>query len=385
MKVLHLIQKPQLRGAEVFASQLATHLIQGGHEAILVCVFAGTAALPFSGKIYHLNANKNGRFTDVKAWKKLAVIIKKEQPDIVQANAGDTLKYAVFSKLMFRWKEPIVFRNASIISLYIKSKFIRLFNAFLFSKTKAVISVSNSSATDFAKLFPKSKNNILTIPVGIEMNAAIQAQNDSNSILPGNPVLVHVGGFSFEKNHAGLISIFEQIIIKYPTAVLHLVGDGPLRQSTQVLVQQKQLDKQVVFHGFKEQPLPNIRQADVLLLPSIIEGLPGVVLEAFYCKTPVVAYDTGGMGEVVIHNQTGLLIPLQQEADFADAVLNLLPNKERINQLTATAYSLVTAQYLNHDIAVRFVKAYEVIAGSREKEKLVTSKATQKVIENDCV
>ena len=71
MKILHLIQKAQLRGAEVFASQLATHLQNLGHEVIMVCIFAGNAELPFKGRIYQLNANSSLRFTDVRAWRKL--------------------------------------------------------------------------------------------------------------------------------------------------------------------------------------------------------------------------------------------------------------------------------------------------------------------------
>ncbi|TKK65027.1 glycosyltransferase family 4 protein [Ilyomonas limi] len=385
MKVLHLIQKPQLRGAEVFASQLSTHLEEAGHQAILVSVFAGPAALPFGGKVYALNASQSHRFTDVKAWKKLAAIIESEKPDVIQANAGDTLKYAAFSKLLFGWKQPVIFRNASMISLYIKSKLIRLFNAFLFSKVELVISVSNSSAEDFVKLFPALKNHIITIPVGIEVNEAVATGKNTIPTLQGNPKLIHVGGFSFEKNHAGLLSVFERIIKKMPGALLHLVGDGPLKQQTQSLVEQKGLKKQVVFHGYQKQPLSFIRQADALLLPSIIEGLPGVVLEAFYCKTPVIAYDTGGIGEVVINNKTGYLIPKQNEVAFADAVESALNNSEEINRFIANAYQLVTTQYMNDDIAVKFVKAYQTITNKQAFSTNKVLQPTKNVIQNDYI
>jgi hypothetical protein len=132
MRILYLIQKPQLRGAEIFASQLASHLQSDGHSVVMVCLFSGEAQLPFSGKIIHLNSKAKMRFCDLKAWKKLAQIINEERPDIIQANAGDTLKYTVFSKLLFRWKQPIVFRNASMISLYIHSRLIKWWNSFFF-------------------------------------------------------------------------------------------------------------------------------------------------------------------------------------------------------------------------------------------------------------
>ncbi|HUP11733.1 MAG TPA: glycosyltransferase, partial [Niastella sp.] len=105
----------------MFASQLSTHINEKGHKAIIVFVFPGSAPLPFSGETRHLNGSPKKRMWDVQAWRKLAQIIKAEKPDVIQANAGDTLKYAVLSKLYFKWKQPIVFRNASTISLYIKS------------------------------------------------------------------------------------------------------------------------------------------------------------------------------------------------------------------------------------------------------------------------
>lgn len=177
---------------------------------------------------------------DIKAWRRLAQLIKKEKPDIIQANAGDTLKYAVFSKLFFRWKQPIVFRNASTISLYIKSTPAKLLNGFFFRFAKKIISVSNTSAKDFERLFPQYKNRIVTIPVGIE-EATQQNEGATENPLAGagNPAIVHVGGFTYEKNHTGLLNIFEGILKKQPAATLHCVGDGPLKKSIEELVQQK--------------------------------------------------------------------------------------------------------------------------------------------------
>src|SRR5688572_20626108 len=123
MKIIQLIQRPQLRGAEIFAHQLSEELKNQGHDSLLVTVFDSGNIGHFSGQTLTLAGSKANRLWDLKAWKKLAEIVSREKPDLIQANAGDTLKYAVFSKLVFRWKTPIVFRNASTISLYIKSPF----------------------------------------------------------------------------------------------------------------------------------------------------------------------------------------------------------------------------------------------------------------------
>lgn len=364
MKILHLIQKKQLRGAEVFTSQLSNHIKNMGNEALVVPVFKGDATLPFSGKIIELEATASKKYWDIKGWKNLARIIKNEQPDIIQANAGDTLKYAIFSKLLFGWKQPVVFRNASTISLYIKSNFVKKLYGFLFSKTEKIISVSQASALDFAKLFPHCKNKITVIPIGIEEETAETktSLNPFKSLTSSGPVLVHVGGFSFEKNHKGLIEIFKRVSKCFPGATLHLVGDGPLRNEIENIVQQQNLSSNILFHGFQKDPLRFISHADVLMLPSIIEGLPGVILEAFYCKTAVVAYNTGGIKEIVIPGQTGHLIELNNDEAFASAVINVLENKEQTEKLVSNAFQLVTTEYLNTQVAKRFLDVYKKLS-----------------------
>lgn len=362
MKVLQLIQKAQLRGAEIFASQLSAHISDSGNSAILVSLFEGDAALPFNGTSTSLKGNPKGRLLDIRAWKKLSQIIEDTKPDIIQANAGDTLKYAVFSKLLYRWKQPIVFRNASTISLYIKTLPQRIWNNFLFSFTDKIISVSNTSAADFARLFPKQKHKIITIPIGIE-HESISKQNGTvtaRAPLNGHPLqIVHVGGFTFEKNHAELIEIFELVLQKKEHAILNLVGDGPLKSKTEELVQSKGLSASVKFHGFQKNPLHFIRSADVLVLPSIIEGLPGVVLEAFYCKTPVVAYDVGGIKEVVKNKETGRLIQQGDKNTFALAILESAIHSPLNEKMIENAHRLVLSDYLNSKVVKQFITAYE--------------------------
>jgi glycosyltransferase involved in cell wall biosynthesis len=339
----------------MFASQLASHLQKAGHETILVFVFPGEAPLPFSGKKFYLGGKISRRLFDRAAWKKLAEIIDKEKPDLIQANAGDTLKYAVSSKLFYRWKQPIVFRNASTISLYIRSLPAKLFNGFFFRHTDLVVSVSKTSAKDFSAIFPGFTKPVVTIPIGIE-EPELEAVNKV-SRLPGEPFrIIHVGGFSFEKNHRGLISIFEKMLKSGHPAILELVGNGILKDEIEVLVKQKDLNDKVIFHGFRKDAMQLMKQADVLVLPSIIEGLPGVILEAFYCKTPVVAYNVGGIPEILINNETGYLVQKDDEAGFVAAVLKAV--NQPAEAIKENANLLVKSEYLNAAITEKFIDAY---------------------------
>lgn len=362
MTILHLVQKPQMRGAEIFAAHLANHTRRHGHKVILVSLFPGNSQLPFDGQTIDLGAKQGHRLFNITAWRKLATIINQEKPDVIQANAGDTLKYAVFSKILFRWKQPIIFRNASTISLYIKTWTARVWNGFLFRHTDKIVSVSKTSADDFAALFPQCQHKITVVPIGIEEAAIRQKHHDPT--LNGHgafPNLVHVGGFTYEKNHIRLIAIFQELLRIYPMAKLQLVGDGPLRRDIEAIVLQKRLDRSINFLGARKDVMELIAAADVLLLPSIIEGLPGVILEAFYCKIPVVAYDVGGVGEVLINNDTGHLVRKGDESAFVEAIREAIENEEEQRFLVQNAYHLVTSGYLNKWIAKRFIHVYESV------------------------
>ncbi len=72
MKILHLIQKTQKRGAEMFTCQLSNHLIKLGHQVKIVALFQGEVNLPFHGVITSLKASSKNRFFDVFEWKKLS-------------------------------------------------------------------------------------------------------------------------------------------------------------------------------------------------------------------------------------------------------------------------------------------------------------------------
>lgn len=364
LRILQIIQKKQFRGAEVFASQLANHFQESGHHVKVISIYDGGARLPFAGEIGSLNRNRLSRTFDPFGWKKLSGIINSFRPDIVQANASDTLKYAVMSKYMFRWKAPLIYRNASAPSFYMKSAVSRSLNAFLLRKVDLIISVSQASLKDLNNLFPFTKNKSLVIPVGVEKK---ELNKDSQSKSPFRNEdafnLVHIGSFTREKNHLGLIRIFKKILALDNTVHLNLIGSGPLFSEVKNEVNQMGLGSKVEFLGDMEDPQIFLIHSDVLLLPSLVEGLPGVILEAMYNKTPVVAYDVGGVSEVIEHDKTGKLIQFNNEDAFCDAILDLKNNNKLKKEIVCKAQTLILNKYLNRNIQTLFEESYKRLRG----------------------
>jgi glycosyltransferase involved in cell wall biosynthesis len=355
MKVVQLVMARQYRGAEIFAWQLSKRLTGKGVEVLYVSLFQTTskAFIPDGIKWIDLGGEKR-KGINLSLMTSLQQLLSDYQPDIVQANAGETLKYAVLLKKLYWLKYEIVFRNASTVSLYIKNPWQKLFYKFLYADVRLIVSVSQLSLDDFVKTFPSVKDRIMMIPNGID-TAPIQTIKEFDKSVTN---LIHVGGFTFEKNHIGLLRIYKQIKSAIPNARLWLIGEGPLRSVMEDQVIRENL-KDVEWVGSVANPLDYIASASALLLPSIIEGLPGVILEAMYCRTPVVAYDVGGISEVIKNGETGWLVKANDEELFGKSALQVLyADAVELDRIKFNAFDLVMREFDNGAVAGRFLEAY---------------------------
>ncbi|MCM4158770.1 glycosyltransferase family 4 protein [Antarcticibacterium flavum] len=358
MKIIHVIQRPQLRGAEIFACQLSNHLLEKGHEVWMVALYPGDASLPFKGSIIELNRPIKKRFYDIKGWKRFSTLLKKIQPDLIQANAGDTLKFTASAKFIFNFEPPIIFRNANKSGLFINSFFKRKLNQFYLSKVSKVISVSKECEEDFIVTYNYPPEKITTVEIGIEKNIMGSLSNEIKTLFVKKQILLHIGSFVPEKNHLGLLRIFSEVNKKLPQTHLLLIGKGILEDKIRQEIKNFDLGERVTLLGYRTDVLDIIVNSKAFLLPSIIEGLPGVLLESMYCKTPVIAYDVGGIPGIV-NSSTGSLIPVGDEMSFAKAVIRAVeyPDKVQIQ----VAYKIVRKKFMNIKISKRFVRAYKEV------------------------
>ncbi len=358
MKIVQLIQKPQLRGAEIFACQLSNHLMEQEHKVVVVTIFKGDAQLPFKGETIHLNRPLSKRFVDFQGWKQFNSIIKEFNPDIIQANAADTLKFAVSSKMLYSWKQPLIYRNANKMGDFITSQLKWKLNNFYVSKVACVISVSKECEKDFINTFSYPKEKISTVEIGVEEQKLGGIPEDLQEIFESGPVITHIGGFVPEKNHEGLINIFKGSLEKFPESQLLLMGKGNLENKIKLKVKELQIQDKVHFLGYRNDVLNILHHSQAFVMPSLIEGLPAVILEAMYCEAPVVAYNVGGIGEVVVQGKTGCLVRKNEEAAFQEQLEEILKGDEYIPEMVKTAKNMISDKFLNKQIADRFAKCY---------------------------
>jgi glycosyltransferase involved in cell wall biosynthesis len=151
-------------------------------------------------------------------------------------------------------------------------------------------------------------------------------------------------------------------LTEIPDAQLLIVGKGRMEAELLKLSLDLGISGNVHFLGLRTDVLEIMQSCNAFLLPSHVEGLPGVILEAMYAQCPVVAYDVGGIGEVVINGDTGMLLDKDQEEAFSQAVIEVVKNKEKASWISANAHTMVVQDFSNQNIAKRFLEDYSKLS-----------------------
>ena len=161
---------------------------------------------------------------------------------------------------------------------------------------------------------------------------------DELSLDPDTHLYLHVARFVPAKNHTKTIGIFAKIARRDPEAHLLLVGRGGTASEEQCRdqVAALALDDRVTFTGLRSDVPRFMRAGDVMLLPSLQEGLPGVVLEACAAGLPVVASDLPGTEEIAEQFSGVTCLPLSaSNTEWARVATEVCGT--RVDQATALA------------------------------------------------
>ena len=102
-----------------------------------------------------------------------------------------------------------------------------------------------------------------------------------------------------------------------------------------------------------------IKSSRIVVVPSRMESLPTTVKEAFYLNVPVIGTDVGGIPELIKHNETGLIIPPENPSKLAEAVNELLSDKEKLKKLAANGNNFIINNMTWDVILPKYVEFYE--------------------------
>ena len=205
-------------------------------------------------------------------------------------------------------------------------------------------------------------NKVKTIINGIDTDSFAESAriNLSASQIPENhKVIGIVARLVPVKNHRLLLEAFSMIRQRSGRTHLVIVGDGPLREKLESEAQRLGIAENVVFLGNRRDVPELMSTFNLFALSSLDEGLSLTLLEAMSSGLPIVATEVGGNPEVVIHGETGFVVPSQNPIAFAQACVKLLSDDNLAREMGRRGLERVRKFYSLDKMTRRYEQVYE--------------------------
>jgi len=324
MKSLHLVTSNARRGAETFAVNLADALTVTGHPARTVALTASNSQEVH--EIPTLGASRRA-LTTLTSLRRAA-----RGADIVIAHGSSTLEACAVG--LAGTGRKFVYRTIGDPSYWVTTPQRQRWVGGMLRRASRHVVLWSGAAEQLAERYgiPRHRIDVIpnAVPAGSFPVATSEMRNEARrrlAIGDGRPCLAFIGALSPEKD----VGVAIRAAAEIEDAVLLVVGDGPERAWLDQQAGQ-QAPSRVRFLGPLSDPAAVYAAADLLLLPSRSEGMPGVLIEAALTGTPTVATAVGAVPEMLSGTDAGYPVTPGDPSAFAMRVAEALERRERVSE-----------------------------------------------------
>lgn len=360
IKVLEMIDSPFLGGGQINLLSLAASLDKSLFE-VLVCSDDG-------GALVEAVKNKGIRHIPISITKRISRNTVAEIADVLSEHKIDVLHtHGGVAGFYGRWaahknRIPVIVHTLHGIHYLHYRNFVLKFGYVLLEKwfsrfTDAVIYVCDSDKTLGKKygLVPERKSAVIRNGIDFEMPGQKLAEEldwgEELGIDLSQSIVGTVARLHRQKGIPYLLEAARLLSQEIPGIQFLIVGGGPWKDRLEEQKNRLGLEKVVHFLGERKEIPQILSLFDVVVLPSLWEGLPYSLLEAGALGKPVVATDVDGVKEIITDGKTGILVPPKSPKRLAEALRQLIENKDLALHLGAALMEDLHERYaLSHMI-----------------------------------
>lgn len=362
-KVLLLTVGLTVGGTEGQLLELASRL-DNRRFSVLVCSLKGEGPLARDMKARGVRVvTLDGRGTwDVRVLVRLAGLLRRERPDILHAFLGlANLAASVVGRLL---GVPVIIWSYRDLEVW-KTRAQWLVDRLAVRWADAITCCSDAVRQFVLAHLHGQERKCVTVYNGVDLEAFRSPRAASRSELglrDGVPVIGTVARLDEpKKGLAVLLHALARLAGEagVPPWQLVLVGDGPAREDLQRLAARLGLSERVIFAGLQRDVAAVLPLMDLFVCPSLYEGFGIAVVEAMASGRPVIASATGGITEIVVPGETGLLVPPGEAAALADAIRHLLSHPEQAKAMGTRGRQLVREKFSIETAVQRHQQLYE--------------------------
>lgn len=306
---------------------------------------------------------------NLKAWVRLRRLLSANPPDILNTHSS-----------LDSWVGSLAWRSLRTRPLLVRTRHLstRVKNnwptRWLYQNPAAIITTGQVTKALLMERLGVPARRIFSIPTGVELKEFVP-QDKNRELL--SQIKIPTDAFIFGsvavlrswKGHLYLLEAFKKLVADGVRAFLLLVGEGPYRVVIEEKIAQLGVQPWVRLAGFRDQVAPWFALMDVVVLASYAnEGVPQSLLQALAMARPVVGTMVGGIPEVIIEAETGLLVPPRDPQALARVMDRLMADTEYRQNLGRRGRELVVERFSIEQMAAEIEAVYEVLHGRRGGE-----------------
>jgi glycosyltransferase involved in cell wall biosynthesis len=307
---------------------------------------------------------------------RLRRFIRKLQPDLVHTNS---LKSAILGGFAARMAAtPVVWHiRDRIAEDYLPPQAVRVVRAL--ARILPTVVVANSEAT--LRTLHLTNTPSAVVPSGVDLSkfSATAASNCSPDNDPDKPIIGLVGRICAWKGQHVFVEAAAVVHGRYPAARFQIIGsalfsDQPYEQQIRHMIEERGLGEVIELTGFRADVERCIQSLDIVVHASVLgEPFGQVIVQGMACKKPVIATNGGGVPEIVVDGETGLLIPMEDAAAMADAVCHLIADREGARKMGENGYRRVLERFTVSATAEKLTSIYEKLAGKPSEGPVISA------------
>jgi len=248
--------------------------------------------------------------------------ILSQQVDLVHTH---DFKADLYGYLAARWAGRPLFATCHLwFSPSIQHRMYSALDRFVLRYFDGVIGVSPPIGDTLHKSWVPQRK-VAVIANGIDFSPFLLVEDGTSRREFGSDLTIGiVGRLVRQKGHPFFFAAARGVLEKFPGAKFVVIGEGPDRKLLEALAQELRIAGSVHFAGYRDDMPSAYAGLDLMVMPSLDEGLPMTLLEAMAAKRAVIASAVGAVPEVIEHGQTGLLVEPGNADDLEQAMLLLL-------------------------------------------------------------
>lgn len=362
MKVLHLSSERSWRGGEQQIAYLIDELEQKGVENIVACKKKSAfESYCKNNQIPFINPPFANEFDLFSAWE-IRNFCKEFKINIVHMHSGHAHAIGVWSSLLGNPARLILSRR---VDFPIKNNWFSKYK-YNYAKIEKIICVSEA-IQKITQLGLNKPDKCVVVHSGIDLKKFKNTEkkfilHHEFGLSKEIPTIANISAIAPHKDYFTFVNTVEVLIKKEFKANFLIIGDGSERKKIEQYVIGKGLENHIIFTGFRNDIPKILKDIDLLLITSKTEGLGTTILDAFANEIPVVATNAGGIPEVVIHEQTGLLASVGDFNLLAEHVRTLLTNPKLKDNLVYNAKNHLISHFTTTSTALKTWTIYHRIS-----------------------